>query len=33
MVEYDFTLHTKYSLYLHTHNKNYSTKLSNLNHI
>ena len=33
MVEYGFTLHTKYSLYLYTQNKNYPTKLPNLNHI
>ena len=27
MVKYDFTLYTKYSLYLDTQNKNYPTKL------
>ena len=27
MVEYGFTLYTKYSLYLYTQNKNYPTKL------
>ena len=31
MVEYGFTLCTKYYLYLHTQNKNYPTKLPTLN--
>ena len=31
MVEYGFTLYTKYSLYLYTQNKNYPTKLTTPN--
>ena len=30
MIEYGFTLRTKYSLYLYTQNKNYPTKLPKL---